>query len=223
MVQQPHEAPFDSQQSVPVEIVDYPSRGYRETAEFLHNALVKIAELQLNPVTGLKDRRAFCRETLPLLWRAQHPSSRNDSEKFALAYIDIDGLKVTNDREGHARGDELLVVVAKSLVQQSRPTDRVYHLQGDEFAIVMTHFAIPPDKNMDEVLSEKIINMERRIEYDIGKEDFPLDENMGASVGVTLLEPNDTLDSLMARADGCMYLQKQMRRLEHYADPTEQY
>jgi diguanylate cyclase (GGDEF)-like protein len=57
-------------------------------------------------------------------------------EPFALALIDLDDFKFTNDRYGHRRGDRVLVEVARVLAD-GRAEDRAFRLGGDEFALLM--------------------------------------------------------------------------------------
>ena len=57
-------------------------------------------------------------------------------EPFALALVDLDDFKFTNDRYGHRRGDDVLVKVARVLAA-GRAEDRAFRLGGDEFALIM--------------------------------------------------------------------------------------
>src|SRR4051794_1860422 len=78
-------------------------------------------------LTGLANHRAF-HECLDGLVEA--------GAGFALAIVDLDGLKRTNDTRGHQAGDELLEGLARALAVVS-PDGHAFRIGGDEFAIVI--------------------------------------------------------------------------------------
>ncbi len=82
-----------------------------------------------DPLTGLKNRRAFWTELAAEL-TGSHPHT-------ALALLDLDDFKAINDNHGHAVGDAVLEHVTHRLVRVVRHTDLLYRLGGDEFAVVM--------------------------------------------------------------------------------------
>jgi diguanylate cyclase (GGDEF)-like protein len=55
----------------------------------------------------------------------------------ALAFVDLDGLKSTNDRFGHAAGDELLRRTVDTIRTQLRSHDLIVRFGGDEFVCVL--------------------------------------------------------------------------------------
>ena len=65
--------------------------------------------------------------------------SRRSGEPWALAFIDVDGLKELNDREGHAAGDVLLQTVVLALKDELRSYDPIVRLGGDEFLCGFTN------------------------------------------------------------------------------------
>jgi diguanylate cyclase (GGDEF)-like protein len=56
---------------------------------------------------------------------------------LAVVFVDLDGFKALNDREGHDRGDQVLVEVARRLVASVRDIDLVVRVGGDEFVVVL--------------------------------------------------------------------------------------
>lgn len=95
-----------------------------------------LAELErttlLDPLTGLLNRRALDRD----LVKASAFARRN-SQCLSVVMIDVDGLKATNDRLGHAAGDDTLRRLAASLVRTLRVEDSAYRIGGDEFVLVL--------------------------------------------------------------------------------------
>jgi diguanylate cyclase (GGDEF)-like protein len=78
-------------------------------------------------LTGLCNRREFSRQTRNV----------NGSGTHALLYMDVDHLKIVNDRCGHAAGDSLLIKIAAALQSHcGRDDDLLARLGGDEFAVV---------------------------------------------------------------------------------------
>jgi diguanylate cyclase (GGDEF)-like protein len=84
-----------------------------------------------DPLTDLGNHREFQEE----LARAVAHAHRR-SEPFALALLDLDDFKLINDRDGHPKGDEVLVAVARVL-ERGRRGDRAFRIGGDEFALLM--------------------------------------------------------------------------------------
>lgn len=85
-----------------------------------------------DPLTDLGNHREFQDE----LARAVSHAARR-GEPVALALFDLDDFKLINDRDGHPKGDQLLVQMARVL-ESGRREDRAFRIGGDEFALLMT-------------------------------------------------------------------------------------
>jgi len=90
------------------------------------------ATAQIDPLTGLGNRRSFRRESK----RLQLAALRDD-RILLCGIIDLDDFKAVNDQHGHAAGDDLLNIVARTLVSATRPYDVTARLGGDEFAFCL--------------------------------------------------------------------------------------
>jgi diguanylate cyclase (GGDEF)-like protein len=86
-----------------------------------------------DPLTGLGNRRALERELARTMLR-----SRRLDHALALLYLDVNELKLVNDRFGHAAGDDTLRALGATLRQCSRDgADSGYRVGGDEFVLIV--------------------------------------------------------------------------------------
>jgi diguanylate cyclase (GGDEF)-like protein len=90
------------------------------------------AEADQDPLTGVKNRRAFVREMKRIAAFAQRYGA-----PASVAYFDVDELKSVNDRFGHAAGDAALQAVAERLAAHTRESDILGRMGGDEFAVLL--------------------------------------------------------------------------------------
>ena len=88
-------------------------------------------DVNANPLTGLPGNLAISREAERRL---------GAGENFAFAYMDLDGFKSFNDSYGFARGDEILRMTARLLVNTVRSVDRekthIGHVGGDDYVFI---------------------------------------------------------------------------------------
>jgi diguanylate cyclase (GGDEF)-like protein len=85
-----------------------------------------------DPITGIKNRRAFQEKLDEETERAQRYNSR-----LALVLADVDHFKRYNDRYGHPAGDLALKAFSQVLVEVCRRSDTVARYGGEEFAIIL--------------------------------------------------------------------------------------
>jgi diguanylate cyclase (GGDEF)-like protein len=88
-----------------------------------------IRSAYFDELTGLPMRR--------VIERRAHYLARLGSERFALAFIDLDNFKFINDYYGHATGDALLVELARRIGRDLRSTDLLSRISGDEFLLLL--------------------------------------------------------------------------------------
>jgi len=129
---------------------------------------------------------------------------REHEQMFGVLFADIDRFKNINDTYGHAIGDKVIALVARTLQNGLRPTDRVCRYGGEEFVCLMPS-----------VGSEDIAQIAERVRMLV--ERAWLDTSSGAlrvtiSVGGALVRSSDSTGSLVERADRSMYLAKQSGR-----------
>ena len=145
-----------------------------------------------DPLTGLGNRRAGMQDIESYLQRF-----KQTGKPFSLALLDIDFFKKINDTYGHNMGDEVLIALSLSIKQTIRPSDRVYRWGGEEFLIAL------PDTQIDfaTAVSERICSNIRNLRVaNVGK--------ITASLGVSVLVDQDSIDELIQRADVMLYQAK---------------
>ncbi|MGM9488745.1 7TM diverse intracellular signaling domain-containing protein [Ideonella sp. YS5] len=164
----------------------------RVAEELIHT--LKVAHT--DAMTGLGNRYAF---DLMVEQRGT-PGLQPDQQLCLLAVIDLDGLKLVNDRQGHARGDDLIRAVGRGLARLQADGARCYRLGGDEFAILAL-------RHREVHIAEHLM----LLELELVTAGF---EQSGISYGIAHWEPGCDPFELLNRADGHMYENKARRKAE---------
>jgi len=169
-----------------------------------------------DPVTSLPNRLHFRSEADKLL------SDATVGSKSAMLFVDLDRFKMVNDSLGHARGDQLLIMVANRLrvvvntefTGNARTRPLLARLAGDEFTIFF-----PQIESVEE-----IGRLARRIVLAIS-EPFELSSHsvdIGASIGIAISPDHGTsIEALMRAADIAMYRAKSSGGGQHCLFDTE--
>ncbi|MDQ3074451.1 MAG: EAL domain-containing protein [Pseudomonadota bacterium] len=168
-----------------------------------------------DPVTSLPNRLHFRAEADKLIGTAE------SGARAAMLFVDLDRFKSVNDSLGHARGDQLLVMVANRLrvvvtaeVGDDSARPLLARLAGDEFTIFVPRITGAAD-------AERVA---RRIALAIG-EPFELHGHsieIGASIGVALTPDHGTsIETLMRAADIAMYRAKESGGSQYCLFSTE--
>lgn len=148
-----------------------------------------------DPLTGLANRTFI---EISLTTNIQEMKEFHYS--FGILFMDIDKFKNVNDNYGHNIGDEILMMVTKTLLMGVRPLDIVGRWAGDEFIVVLSNI----DKEQLAEKANKIRHLVEQSSITLGKDIL----HVTASIGATLAYPGDTVPDLINRADKLMYLSK---------------
>ena len=152
-------------------------------------------------LTDLANHRAFQDEFTQAV-----ASAARYEDPMALVLLDVDDFKLVNDRHGHPHGDAMLKRVAEAL-RGTRPGDRSYRIGGDEFALLLAHTDIEGARTMVRRLSRVLA-----------------DASVQVSMGVSVLRPGLSAETLRAEADVALYEAKRQggHRAAHFEDIREQ-
>jgi diguanylate cyclase (GGDEF)-like protein len=126
--------------------------------------------------------------------------AKRSGESFILGFVDLDGLKTTNDVLGHAAGDRLLVRVVATMRAHLRSHDLIVRFGGDEFLC-----------GMKDISTEEAATLFARVQADLSA------SKGSVTVGLAELAEQDSLDDLVMRANATMHAK---RKQHHHRRST---
>ncbi len=157
-------------------------------------------EMKLDALTSIYNRGAFdatVSRYLNMFFVLNQPIS--------LIMIDVDNFKNINDSFGHTIGDEVLKSVSACLSRAFvRKNDLIARYGGDEFVVLLPD--TPAEKSR--VSMDRFLDNVRKIRI----EGIPDDIKVSCSAGCTQIIDEDTVESLVKRADEALYEAKQAGR-----------
>ncbi len=164
---------------------------------------LRIKELEklalLDTLTQLANRNYIEKEI-----RNRFDEKKRFDITFGILFIDIDHFRNFNDMYGHYTGDNVLKFVANTFVASSRPFDLYGRWGGEEFIGIIRHI------NYFDL--ERMANRLRSLV----EKSFIMHENnklhVTISIGATLVKNEDTIDSIIKRADMLLYESKSAGR-----------
>jgi diguanylate cyclase (GGDEF)-like protein len=146
-----------------------------------------------DPVTGLPGE-AELHEWLRILFAEE----RRYGHPFALALIDVEGLRHVNQAYGHRAGDRMLAAVAGVVHGQIRAVDRAFRLRDDELCLLAPHSGSSATRRMAQRLCDLVDRSQTA--------DGP---RVAIAAGVAACpEHADDADSLLAAAEEAAFAAK---------------
>jgi len=147
-------------------------------------ALVELERAHTDDLTG-----AYRRGSGQIRLQEEVDRARRTGECLVLAFVDVNGLKETNDRDGHTAGDARLREVVDAMRSKIRSYEPIVRYGGDEFLCSFAGIEIAQVRaRFDEI--EALLSAG----VDSG----------GLSVGLAELKDGDTLAELIDRADAAL-------------------
>jgi diguanylate cyclase len=160
------------------------------------------AESLTDPLTGLGNRKYFDR-----MIEMEVQNAQAAGEPLSLLMFDIDHFKSFNDSYGHLTGDQVLRLVGLSLKQTIKGRDITARYGGEEFAVVLPNTALRQALTVADHIRRAVMAKELK-----KKSTGEILGRVTISVGVSMLKPGDDTDSLIERADACLYAAKRNGR-----------
>lgn len=146
-------------------------------------------------LTSLWNRRAFDK-----MLDLQVESARKKNPQICLILADVDHFKRINDSFGHLIGDEILRLVANTISKNVKGRDFVSRFGGEEFALIL------PQTSLENAL-KLAMHIRHQLEIQkwfVSQRNEPVG-TVTASFGVAQLQPGESTDSVIGRADSKLY------------------
>lgn len=156
-------------------------------------------QAHFDELTGIANRRHF----IQMLEKEISRSHRHNLP-LSLTFFDVDKFKQINDTYGHKAGDEVLKSIAKEVSDNLRMEDFFGRLGGEEFCIFL------PGQNIEN--AKDIIERHRLTIEAITHRSDEGEFNVTASFGLSELNKQDTVNSLLEKADLLLYRAKKKGR-----------
>jgi diguanylate cyclase (GGDEF)-like protein len=149
----------------------------------------------IDPLTKVYNRRAMDNYLSSIL------AIEDQNVPMHLLLIDVDDFKHVNDTYGHIAGDKVLIVLANIMKSTLRDSDRLFRYGGEEFIIALNRITDEGCK----IVAERILTLARNNKLLYKNEQF----SVTLSIGATVMKKDDTLESLITRADQALYRAKE--------------
>jgi diguanylate cyclase (GGDEF)-like protein/PAS domain S-box-containing protein len=199
----------------PIYNKDGDNLGYRSSIRDIsvqHDAAEELSyQAEHDSLTGLNNRRTFESQLkLTLDWAQQ------DKRSVCVFYIDLDQFKVVNDVSGHIAGDQLLIAIAKLLMQHTA-YGFLARMGGDEFAILYRDVDYEEAKRRADLIIQDIRNYSFTFAGRVFK--------IGASIGVVFAQGAiNSLTKILIAADTACYAAKERGRgMVVFYDENDEY
>ncbi len=153
-------------------------------------------------LTGLANRKSFD-DQISRLWN----DCRKHGNTFSLLLVDIDHFKSFNDTHGHQIGDQVLRLVAMTMINEVKGQDMAARYGGEEFAIILPGTNINAAKTVGDNL-RKAIEQKEIVNKATGNQLGRITVSVGAAQFFSM----ESVEDLIFRADKALYASKNKGR-----------
>jgi diguanylate cyclase (GGDEF)-like protein len=185
--------------TVLLSVIFYISKQFVHKLKKSETRLVELATT--DSLTGILNRGEGIRR-----FEQEISRSRRKQQPLSIILIDIDNFKKFNDNLGHQVGDQVIRLVAGLLTATLRNYDIICRYGGEEFLVVLPATELP--KAIE--TAERLRILVAELTTAGGGREAAI--NLTISLGISSLQPGDSLDGLIYRADNALYIAKQEGR-----------
>ncbi|MDE2134480.1 MAG: GGDEF domain-containing protein [Alphaproteobacteria bacterium] len=159
-------------------------------------------ESRIDQLTGIANRKAFDAEL-----QAAIEDAAQTGAALTLLMCDIDHFKSFNDTWGHPTGDQVLRLVANCLSENVKGRDTAARYGGEEFVVILRQTALTDAIKLANQIRSHVEGKKL-----VKKSTGDILGSITISIGVAQLSQNDQVESLVQRADTCLYRAKHTGR-----------
>ncbi|GAU76976.1 GGDEF domain-containing protein [Fusibacter sp. 3D3] len=130
--------------------------------------------------------------------------------ELTIAYVDVNDLKVVNDRYGHKEGDKLIKVIVDTIQSNLREFDVIARLGGDEFMVIFSRCGVQQAKKVWQRINDEFLQVNLQNVYRF---------SASASAGFSQYQPSKHRNpsEFLHEADEAMYvIKKQTKEKSKY-------
>jgi len=159
-------------------------------------------EAMTDGLTGIPNRKVF-----DMALRQAARDVEEESEEMSLLIADIDHFKKFNDTYGHQVGDQVLRLLANTLVACIKGQDTAARYGGEEFGVILPRTSLANAVKVAEAIRQRLGNkkvMNRTTGESLGE--------IKVSIGVGRYRHGEPLPQLISRTDAALYTAKNTGR-----------
>lgn len=178
------------------------SASRQEIEQLQQNLETVRIESFTDPLTTLANRKFFDAALANAL-----AAAKESNQPLSLLMVDVDHFKTFNDKYGHVTGDQVLRLVAISVKQNVKGQDIAARYGGEEFVVALPNTTLQSALAVADQIRRAVMGkelMKRSSGERLGR--------VTISIGAAAVRPNDSAQTLIERADACLYAAKRNGR-----------